>query len=197
MSRKNRTDVVAAARIMFAEKGFHGTSMRDLGKKLGLMGSSLYSHVVSKDELLVDVVREASSRFQALADEVTTMSGTANERLSRLVHGHLQILVEDPHQARTFLNETRFLPEPERDKAVTMFDRYQQVFRDVLSNGCAAGEFRSDLDVHLAANLVLSLLNGTQRWFNADGALNVDSLALEVHYLLTLGLNPNPKANVA
>jgi AcrR family transcriptional regulator len=197
MSRKNRTDVVAAARIMFAEQGFHGTSMRDLGKKLGLMGSSLYSHVVSKDELLVDVVREASSRFQALADEVATMSGTANERLSRLVHGHLQILVEDPHQARTFLNETRFLPEPERDKAVAMFDRYQQVFRDVLSSGCVSGEFRSDLDVHLAANLVLSLLNGTQRWFNADGALNVDSLALEVHFLLTLGLNPNPDANVA
>jgi AcrR family transcriptional regulator len=182
---------------MFAEQGFHGTSMRDLGKKLGLMGSSLYSHVVSKDELLVDVVREASSRFQALADEVVTMSGTANERLSRLVHGHLQILVEDPHQARTFLNETRFLPEPERDKAVTMFDRYQQVFRDVLSSGCVNGEFRSDLDVHLAANLVLSLLNGTQRWFNADGALNVDSLASEVHFLLTLGLNPNPDANVA
>jgi AcrR family transcriptional regulator len=182
---------------MFAEQGFHGTSMRDLGKKLGLMGSSLYSHVVSKDELLVDVVREASSRFQALADEVATMSGTANERLSRLVHGHLHILVEDPHQARTFLNETRFLPEPERDKAVTMFDRYQQVFRDVLSSGCAAGEFRSDLNVQLAANLVLSLLNGTQRWFNVDGALSVDSLAMEVHFLLTLGLSPDPEVNAA
>ena len=64
MRRKNRADVVTAASAMFAEQGFHGTSMRDLGKKLGLMGSSLYSHVVSKDELLVDVVRAASSRFQ-------------------------------------------------------------------------------------------------------------------------------------
>jgi len=197
MSRKNRTDVVAAASVMFAEQGFHGTSMRDLAKKLGLMGSSLYSHVVSKDELLVDVVREASSRFQTLADEVATMPGTAIQRLSRLVHGHLQILVEDPHQARTFLNETRFLPEPERDTAVAMFDRYQRAYRDVLSSGCNSGEFRSDLDVHLAANLVLSLLNGTQRWFNADGALSVESLASEVHRLLTLGLNLDPEANAA
>ena len=47
MTRKNRSDVVAAARVLFAEQGFHGTSMRDLGKELGLMGSSLYSHVVS------------------------------------------------------------------------------------------------------------------------------------------------------
>ena len=77
MTRKNRSDVVAAARVLFAEQGFHGTSMRDLGKELGLMGSSLYSHVVSKDELLVDVVREASSCFQVLADDVRQMPGTA------------------------------------------------------------------------------------------------------------------------
>tara|TARA_Y100001949_G_C15885000_1_gene285528 strand:+ start:220 stop:813 length:594 start_codon:yes stop_codon:yes gene_type:complete len=197
MSRKNRSDVVAAACGMFAEQGFHGTSMRDLGKKLGLMGSSLYSHVVSKDELLVDVVREASSRFQSLANEVRTMPGTAIERLSRLIHGHLQILVEDPNQARTFLNETRFLPELERDTAVAMFDSYQQVFRDVLSGGRESGEFRADLDVHLAANLVLSLLNGTPRWFNSGGALNIESLASEVHHLLTVGLNPDPQRTPA
>ena len=197
MRRKNRADVVTAASAMFAEQGFHGTSMRDLGKKLGLMGSSLYSHVVSKDELLVDVVRAASSRFQSLADEVATMPGTATERLSRLVHGHLQILVEDPHQARTFLNETRFLPELERNTAVAMFDRYQQVFRDVLNAGRTSGEFRTDLDMHLAANLVLSLLNGTPRWFHSDGVLNTQSLASAVHNLLTLGLNPDPQANAA
>ena len=70
--------------------------MRDLGKELGIRGSSLYSHVVSKDELLVDVVREAAGRFQGLADEVSEMSGTATEKLFKLIQGHLQILVEDP-----------------------------------------------------------------------------------------------------
>ena len=66
MTRKNRSDVVAAARVLFAEQGFHGTSMRDLGKELGLMGSSLYSHVVSKDELLVDEERAVSSTHLTL-----------------------------------------------------------------------------------------------------------------------------------
>ena len=141
MTRKNRSDVVAAARVLFAEQGFHGTSMRDLGRELGLMGSSLYSHVVSKDELLVDVVREASSRFQVLADDVRQMPGTAAERLAHLIHGHLQILTEDPHQARTFLNEIRFLPESERKEAVEMFDLYQQTFREVLNRAVPVANF--------------------------------------------------------
>ena len=188
MTRKNRSDVVAAARVLFAEQGFHGTSMRDLGKKLGLMGSSLYSHVVSKDELLVDVVREASSRFQVLADDVRQMPGTAAERLAHLIHGHLQILTEDPHQARTFLNEIRFLPESERKEAVEMFDLYQQTFREVIQQGCASGEFQSEIDVALAANLVLSLLNGTTRWFSPHGTHDVSSLGDEIHQLLTTGL---------
>ena len=197
MTRKNRADVVAAAQVLFAEQGFHGTSMRDLGKKLGLMGSSLYSHVVSKDELLVDVVREASSRFQVLADEVGAMSGTATERLSRLIHGHLQILVEDPHQARTFLNEIRFLPETERNEAVEMFDHYQQTFREVISDGCASREFDSGIDVGLAANLILSLLNGTTRWFNSQGTLDISTLGDEIHQLLTGGLAASSEVNVA
>ena len=197
MTRKNRSDVVAAARVLFAEQGFHGTSMRDLGKKLGLMGSSLYSHVVSKDELLVDVVREASSRFQVLAAEVRQMPGTATERLSHLIHGHLQILTEDPHQARTFLNEIRFLPESERKEAVEMFDRYQQTFREVIQQGCTSGEFQSEIDVALAANLVLSLLNGTPRWFSPHGTLGVSSLGDEIHHLLTTGLASSAEVSLS
>jgi len=193
VTRRNRADVIAAARVLFAEQGFHGTSMRDLGKELGIRGSSLYSHVVSKDELLVDVVREAASRFQGLADEVKTMSGTATEKLSRLVQGHLQILVEDPDQARTFLNEIRFLPELEREEAVVMFDRYQETFREVIEAGCINLEFRSDLDVSLMANLILSLLNGTTRWFRTEGTLDTSSLGNEIHLLLTDGLASAPK----
>ena len=188
MSRNSRHDVIATARRLFAQKGFHGTSMRDLGKELGLLGSSLYSHVGSKDELLVDVVREASVQFQSLADEVAAMAAPAPERLARLVEGHLEILIKDPDQARTFLDETRFLPDDDRVDAVALMDRYQAVFRDVVEAGQREGVFRVDLDVSLAANLTLSLLNGTSRWYSEDGGLSVPELAVEIQELLTRGV---------
>ena len=48
MSRHNRDDVVSAAGRLFAARGYHGTSMRDLGRELGLLGSSLYAHIEGK-----------------------------------------------------------------------------------------------------------------------------------------------------
>ena len=189
MSRNSRHDVIATARRLFAQRGFHGTSMRDLGKELGLLGSSLYSHVGSKDELLVDVVREASVQFQGLAEEVAGMKAPADERLARLIEGHLEILSKDPDQARTFLDETRFLPADDRHEAVALMDRYQGVFREVIADGQRAGRFRADLDVPLAANLTLSLLNGTSRWYQPDGSLSVPELAQEIEELLTMGVS--------
>ncbi|MFB3044452.1 MAG: TetR/AcrR family transcriptional regulator, partial [Acidimicrobiia bacterium] len=67
--RNTRSDVVDAAGRLFAERGYHGTSMRDLGKELGLLGSSLYSHVDSKQDLLVAVVEEGARLFEASAEQ--------------------------------------------------------------------------------------------------------------------------------
>ncbi len=46
---RSREDVVTAAGRLFAKRGFHGTSMRDIGEELGMLGSSLYSHVRGKN----------------------------------------------------------------------------------------------------------------------------------------------------
>ena len=72
-TRNTHEDVVRAAGRLFAERGYHGTSMRDLGKELGLLGSSLYSHVSSKQDLLVEVVEEgaAAELFKAPKTDYT------------------------------------------------------------------------------------------------------------------------------
>jgi AcrR family transcriptional regulator len=80
-TRNSRADVVTAAGRLFAERGYHGTSMRDLGRELGLLGSSLYAHVESKQDLLVDVVEEGSRLFQESAQRALLAEGAASDRL--------------------------------------------------------------------------------------------------------------------
>ena len=74
-SRHSRDDVIDAAGRLFAERGYHGTSMRDLGKALGLHGSSLYSHVSSKEDLLVEVVQRGAELFQRSAAAASSAPG--------------------------------------------------------------------------------------------------------------------------
>ncbi|HSJ26790.1 MAG TPA: TetR/AcrR family transcriptional regulator [Acidimicrobiia bacterium] len=175
-TRNTRADVVQAAGRLFAEKGYHGTSMRDLGRELGLQGSSLYSHIRSKEDLLVDVVQRAADLFQASAARAMALEGDDRSRLRALIAGHVDVLLDHVDEARTFLNEARALDEPDRARVLGARDGYEQTFRDVLARGSANGTFRADLDPVVTGILLLSILNSVDRWYRADGRLDRRSL---------------------
>lgn len=171
-TRNSRSDVVAAAGRLFAERGYHGTSMRDLGRELGLLGSSLYAHVESKQDLLVEVVEEGARLFQDSAEEAIARGGTAAERLRRLVAGHVAVVLENSDVVRTFLNEARMLDEVHRARVIAARDAYEAAFRAVIADGLDDGTFRAGTDPKMASIFILSILNAVERWYRADGALD-------------------------
>lgn len=174
--RNSRADVVQAAGRLFAQRGYHGTSMRDLGRELGLNGSSLYSHISSKEDLLVDVVQRAADLFEGSAGEALRTEGTERDRLRALVAGHVDVLLDHVDEARTFLNEARVLDESSRGRVLAARDSYEQTFRQVLEQGIERGEFRAELDPVVTGILLLSVLNSVDRWYRPDGPLDRESL---------------------
>ncbi|MEX2654031.1 MAG: TetR/AcrR family transcriptional regulator [Acidimicrobiia bacterium] len=179
-TRNSRADVVQAAGRLFAERGYHGTSMRDLGRELGLQGSSLYSHIRSKEDLLVDVVQRAAEFFEASAAKAMAAEGTHRHRLRTLIAGHVDVLLDHVDEARTFLNEARALDGPNRARVVAARDGYEARFRQVLTDGVADGEFRADIDPAVTGILLLSVLNSVDRWYRPDGRLDRTALVDEI-----------------
>lgn len=143
--------------------------MRDLGDELGLLGSSLYSHVDSKEQLLVEVIQRGAEMFQGLADAVVASEADPAGRVAELVRGHVNIITSHQDQSATFLNEARFLPERERSAIVQMRDRYEATVRKLISAAIESGEFRSQ-DPALATIMILSVLNALTRWYRPNGA---------------------------
>jgi AcrR family transcriptional regulator len=179
--RNSRQDVVLAAGRLFAEKGYHGTSMRDLAAELGLIGSSLYSHVSSKQDLLVEVVERGAALFKASANQALSGVKDPEGRLRSLIGGHFDVVVDHLDEVRTFLNEADALDDSHRRRVLTVRDEYEEVFRRVLAEGMADGSFRADLDPKLAAIFILSILNATERWYRPDGRLRREDLVEELH----------------
>ena len=179
-TRNTREDVVRAAGRLFADRGYHGTSMRDLGKELGLLGSSLYSHVSSKQDLLVEVVEEGAQLFEASAESASKLDGTASQRLEALIAGHVDVVVENIDVARTFLNEARMLDDEHRRRIVAARDHYEDAFRSVIRDGVADGSFASDVDAKTASIFILSILNAIERWYRPEGELDRDALVAEL-----------------
>lgn len=175
-TRHNRDDVVSAAGRLFAERGYHGTSMRDLGRALGLYGSSLYSHVESKEDLLVDVVRRGAALFDQAAESALADTADPAERLRALVRGHIDVVLDHLDEARTFLNEARSLDVEHRRTVLAARDRYEQTFRSVIAEGVADGSLTPETDPKLAAIFLLSILNSVDRWYRPDGDLDRSQL---------------------
>jgi AcrR family transcriptional regulator len=179
-TRNTRADVVAAAGRLFAQRGYHGTSMRDLGRELGLLGSSLYAHVDSKQDLLVEVVEEGGRLFQESARKALALDGPAPVRLQALIAGHIDVVLDNHDVSRTFLNEAKMLDEEHRGRVIAARDEYEQAFRSVISDGAADGSFRPGVDPKTSSIFILSILNAVERWYRPDGPLDRDALVEEL-----------------
>jgi TetR/AcrR family transcriptional regulator, cholesterol catabolism regulator len=183
-----RAELVAAAARLFSERGYHGTSMRDLGEALGLQRGSLYAHIVSKEDLLFDVVDEGAERFLARGEAAAGAPATATERLRMFLTGHIETAIEHIAAATVFLNEWRYLSDGTRTQIEAKRDRYEAMLGRIVDEGIAAGEFRADADVRFAVLLVLSAGNWVYEWYRPGGELGPREIADRFSDLIVRGL---------
>jgi len=169
-----RTELVAAAARLFAERGYHGTSMADLAEALGVQKGSLYSLTASKQALLVVVTREGAAAFREALDRVPE-DGEPLERIRLALRGHLEVVVGQLHAATVFTREWRYLDEPELGAFRGERRRYEERWRDLFREASERGALRSDLDVEASVLLVLSAANWAYTWLRAG--VDTDALA--------------------
>lgn len=194
--RHSRESVIRAAGKLFALRGYHGTSMKDLGDELGLLKSSIYSHISSKEDLLVEVVRRAERLFGDSAQRALDAPLGEADRLKALISGHLDVILDHRDEASTFLNEARALTEPYREAVIAARDRYEMIFRQVIRAGIATGEFDHRVDPVMSGIFILSLLNAVGRWYRPEGAMSREDLVEQIWDFVSRGLLRPPDGSV-
>ena len=180
MTRLTRDDIIDGAGRRFATHGYHGTSMRDLGQDLGILGSSIYAHVGGKQELLVAVIERGAEYFDRSATIAVAEGSDAVDTMRRLIRGHIDVVLDHRWEARTYLSETDFLPPEDRHRIAAARDRYEAVFVDTLERGQGEGVFDVERSARLQAIYVLSILNAVDRWFSEDGPVDRVELAEDI-----------------
>lgn len=188
MVETRRQQIEDAASALFRERGYAATSVRDIAQVLNLQGGSLYAHVASKEDVLWSIVDRAAERFQAAVQPIADdRDAPAADRLRRMVGAHARVVTDDLGNATVFLHEWRFLGNDRRAEIARRRDGYEALFRQVIADGIATGEFRAD-DPKIAATLILSALNGIAGWYRRDGPLPADTIADQYAELFTRAL---------
>ena len=158
-----RSELTRAAARLFAERGYHGTSIGDLADALGVQKGSVYAHIRSKQDLLYETMREGAAAFHAALDQVPE-DGPASERVRLAMRAHLRVVAEQLDVATVFVREWRYLEGERRDEIVAERRRYEERFRALFREGRELGALRTDLDDAAAALLVLSAMNWAYTW---------------------------------
>ena len=180
-----RSELTREAARLFAEKGFHGTSVGDLAAAMGVQKGSLYHHIASKQELLYETMREGATAFHGALDAIPE-GLPAMEKIRLALRAHLRIVADQLDVATVFVREWRYLEGERLDEIVGERRRYEERIRDLFREGRELSELRADLDETAAALLFLSAANWAYTWLKPGG--DTDALADRFYALLVDGM---------
>lgn len=131
-----------AALLAFHERGYHGTSVRDIARRSHLSVAALYHHYESKQQMLVDLVNRY---MDALLVELVRAHSEAplgpSSRLAAMVHAHVSFHLDHPEMARVGNSEIRRLNPTDAAAVIDKRDRETALFAGVVQAGVDSADF--------------------------------------------------------
>src|SRR5215831_15406388 len=180
-----REELTRTAARLFADRGYHGTSLADVAEALGMQKASLYHHIDSKEDLLWEVAWGGAEAFHAALDAVPE-NVSVPEKIRLALGAHLGVVGDQLDAATVFTREWRALDGERRERFVGERRRYEERIRDLFREGVEGGELRTDLDVATAALLFLSAANWAYTWLRPGSS--TDELADRLYAALLDGM---------
>jgi len=180
-----RNELTREAARLFAQKGYHGTSIGEIAEALGVQKGSLYAHIESKQDLLYETMAEGARAFHAGLDAIDD-SLPATDKIRLALRSHLRTVADQLDVATVFVQEWRYLEGERRDEILGERRRYEERIRALFREGRELGELRSDLDDGTAALLALSASNWAYTWLRLGA--ETDELADNFYALLLDGM---------
>jgi AcrR family transcriptional regulator len=168
--------LLSTAAKLFWEKGFAGTSTRELSERLGIQKASLYYHIRSKEDLLYQISIQSLDNIQQAVMEASA-NAKPGETLRDMIRAHMQAALTDRDMQATMLTEMRTLSEERRSDVRAKRDMYERTLHETIRAEQSAGRLRADLDSQYLTLSLLNLLNWTIFWYKPEGEKSIVELA--------------------
>ena len=196
---ERKRELIEVAGRLFAERGFHGTSMADIAHEFGVRKATLYHWVESKESLLAQVLADVAGDAATQMREVIALDLPAAERFRMMVRIHIESWAENPHNMKVGISEGRWLEGAARQRWIQSRLDIEEMYRQILADGRNSGEFDINPDeLTLVLNSTLGVMQWFPRWYEPDGWASPDYIAnlmsnLILRGLITRSARPQPR----
>ncbi|MCD0453870.1 TetR/AcrR family transcriptional regulator [Chryseobacterium sp. LC2016-27] len=188
--KEKQIKILEVAVELFKEKGYMGSSVRDLATKLNIKAASLYAHIRSKEEILEWICFGVAHEFFAELQEVKNTNVSPQEKLNLFLDKHLSVVLKNRDVTHIYSNEWRHLEE-RLPEFIELRKNYQQEVEQLISEIYQAEnwELRSSA---FTTRFILHTLNNSYFWFkrNIESTSEINN---EIRDKLLFGLLGNQK----
>jgi AcrR family transcriptional regulator len=170
-----RLEILSAAAELFARRGYHGVSIGDLGRAVGLTGPALYRHFRGKEALLAEMLLDISERLLAEGRRRVEAAESPELALDALLRWHIDFALDNPALITVHVRELGNVPEPERREIRRLQRAYAEEWVEVLR---LIHPQSTDDRARSATHAVFGLLNSTP---HSTGELSRATMARLLH----------------
>jgi AcrR family transcriptional regulator len=172
-----RARILTAALSLFAQRGFYGTSIRDIAAAAGLQSASLYGHFPSKEQLLAEIVAVGhEEHHRRLRAALLDGGSDPVDQLRAFVRAHVLMHAEHPVLTMVSNNELHVLPPELATRALAFRQQSELLMVELVERGIALGRFAPP-HPWMTAAAVLGMGIRVGNWFDPTLGLAPDEVA--------------------
>jgi len=182
-----RHRILKAAATCFNQKGFSGTSLKDVSQHLGLTDAALYYYVKNKEELVYQCYLRAADLGREAMDRSVRDGATGFEKAYLYIVYHVEIMVGDRGPV-AIMSEIPSLKRSHRNEILQVSRRHSTAFEEILESGINDGSV-APCDVRMTGNAIMGSINWIPKWFHGNPKM-AQQILQGFPGILTAGLKP-------
>jgi AcrR family transcriptional regulator len=182
--------LLGSAVNVFADKGFHATSMREISRESGMSLAGIYHYVSGKTELLYLIQDRCFSHVISGARNAIALEITPADRLRAFIHHHIEFFAAHMAEMKVLSHEEDELSGTMRAQIRKQKREYVNLLVELLEQVRSTGVNRQ-----VAAYALFGMMNWIYTWYKPTGPVPPDRLADDLTHLFLNGfLQPTTHA---
>ena len=175
--------ILRTASAIFAEKGYHQASIRDIARATGVSLSGLYYYFDSKEELLFLIQEHAFATLLRNLDELLDGITDPHRRIRLLMENHLRYFINNMAEMKVLSHEADTLSGEYLQRVNARKRRLTEIAMETLAELRPDG----DIDLRVATFSMFGMMNWVYNWYRPDSDVPVERLAEEMSRLFLGG----------
>ena len=183
-----RAQIKQEAARLFRKKGFRSTSMQDIADALDIKAASLYNHIASKQEILMELSLEVARNFTSGMTEIESSSLSPIDKLEELIKLHVDMTLKHKDSISLITGEWVHLEQPQLKDFIGLRNSYEDSFKNILLQCQNENKIAADINIDLALYSILSSLHWLYNWHNKHPEISRIELSKQLKDILLNGL---------